>query len=93
MLSAACRTTPDLQYTATPQAPLLINIVDVLSPNFAEVLTPGEGYVGGCRLFREHPNLVCQIPQQQVPLKIHHQMPSLQRLYWKLCNFSLLVLR
>jgi hypothetical protein len=28
-----------LQYTATPQAPLLINIIDALSPSFAEVLT------------------------------------------------------
>jgi hypothetical protein len=27
-----------LQYTATPQAPLLINIIDLLSPNFVEVL-------------------------------------------------------
>ena len=36
-----------LQYTATPQAPLLINLIDVLSPNFAKVLTPGAGYTGG----------------------------------------------
>ena len=51
-----------LQYTATPQAPLLINIIDVLSPRFAELLTPGDDYVGGdtfsstilisCALFR-----------------------------------------
>lgn len=36
-----------LQYTATPQAPLLINIIDALSPSFVEVLEPGTGYVGG----------------------------------------------
>jgi hypothetical protein len=40
-----------LQYTATPQAPLLINIIDTLSPHFAEVLTPGREYVGGADFF------------------------------------------
>lgn len=36
-----------LQYTATPQALLLINLIDVLSPDFAEILTPGSTYTGG----------------------------------------------
>ncbi len=36
-----------LQYTATPQAPLLIAIQDALSPNFVRVLEPGAGYTGG----------------------------------------------
>lgn len=40
-----------LQYTATPQAPLLINIIDTLSPSFVEVLEPGTGYVGGQAFF------------------------------------------
>lgn len=40
-----------VQYTATPQAPLLINIIDALSPSFAEVLRPGAGYTGGDRFF------------------------------------------
>ncbi len=40
-----------LQYTATPQAPLLINIIDALSPSFVEVLEPGTGYVGGHDFF------------------------------------------
>lgn len=40
-----------LQYTATPQAPLLINIIDALSPAFASVLTPGPGYTGGLTFF------------------------------------------
>ena len=40
-----------LQYTATPQAPLLINIIDALSPSFAEVLTPGNAYTGGSVFF------------------------------------------
>lgn len=40
-----------IQYTATPQAPLLIALADILSPDFAETLTPGQGYVGGEMLF------------------------------------------
>ncbi|HMO75465.1 MAG TPA: Z1 domain-containing protein [Sphingopyxis sp.] len=40
-----------LQYTATPQAPLLISRIDRLSPAFAELLEPGEGYVGGKDVF------------------------------------------
>lgn len=44
-----------LQYTATPQAPLLINIIDILSPDFVELLTPGEAYVGGKQFFRQGP--------------------------------------
>lgn len=56
-----------LQYTATPQAPLLINIIDALSPNFIEVLEPGPGYVGGRAIFLDRPELVKQIPQNEVP--------------------------
>lgn len=55
-----------LQYTATPQAPLLINIIDVLSPRFAEVLTPGPDYVGGKHFFRDHPELVEIIPADEL---------------------------
>jgi hypothetical protein len=36
-----------LQYTATPQAPLLISISDSLSPGFVHVLVPGSEYTGG----------------------------------------------
>ena len=56
-----------LQYTATPQAPLLINLVDVLSPTFAEILTPGAGYVGGADFFLRNPNLIRDIPTAQIP--------------------------
>ncbi len=56
-----------LQYTATPQAPLLINLVDVLSPNFAEILTPGAGYVGGADFFLHNPTLIRDIPVPQIP--------------------------
>ncbi len=56
-----------LQYTATPQGPLLINIINVLSPKFAEVLTPGKEYVGGKDFFVDFPNLVERIPASDLP--------------------------
>lgn len=54
-----------LQYTATPQAPLLVSIIDSLSPNFVEVLDPGEEYVGGREFFADA--YVRVIPPQDVP--------------------------
>jgi hypothetical protein len=56
-----------LQYTATPQAPLLINIIDALSPDFAQVLTPGDAYTGGADFFLRQPSLVRVIPQLEIP--------------------------
>jgi hypothetical protein len=48
---------------------LLINLIDVLSPNFAEVLTPGIDYVGGREFFVYHPELVRTIPPGEIPSK------------------------
>jgi hypothetical protein len=56
-----------LQYTATPQAPLLINIIDSLSPNFVHVLAPGEDYAGGQEFFGGNSPYVRVIPSQEVP--------------------------
>lgn len=56
-----------LQYTATPQAPLLVSIVDSLSPNFVSVLEPGEEYVGGAEFFQESLDNVLVIPEDDVP--------------------------
>lgn len=60
-----------LQYTATPQAPLLINIIDLLSPRFAALLTPGPAYVGGQSFFKAQnlPNLCRNIPANEIPQK------------------------
>lgn len=55
-----------LQYTATPQAPLLINIADTLSPNFVRVLEPGSGYVGGETFFSKPSKYVETIPALDV---------------------------
>lgn len=55
-----------LQYTATPQANLFINIMDRLSPNFIKLLTPGDEYTGGIQFFRENPNLIREIPMDNI---------------------------
>ena len=60
-----------LQYTATPQAPLLINIIDALSPDFVEVLEPGEDYAGGRSFFFETHGLVSVILYDDVPTDEH----------------------
>jgi hypothetical protein len=51
-----------VQYTATPQANLLIALNDSLSPEFAELVTPGDGYVGGATLFKAHGKFAVTIP-------------------------------
>jgi len=56
-----------LQYTATPQAPLLINIIDSLSPNFVHVLEAGDEYVGGREFFGGNRRNIRVIPLHQVP--------------------------
>jgi hypothetical protein len=56
-----------LQYTATPQAPLLISIIDSLSPNFVEVLQPGDDYVGGREFFGDNLSYARVIPPNEVP--------------------------
>lgn len=57
-----------LLYTATPQAPLLISRIDVLSPDFGKVLTPGEQYIGGQEFFIEGADRCIElIPASEVP--------------------------
>ena len=58
-----------LQYTATPQAPLLISLVDSLSPNFVEVLRPGGDYVGGRDFFVDNQRLIRTIPRTDLPTR------------------------
>ena len=40
-----------IQYTATPQANLLITTMDLLSPKSHTLLQPGEDYIGGKKFF------------------------------------------
>ena len=56
-----------LQYTATPQAPILINLIDVLSPDFCVVLDPGADYVGGREFFANDLRYIVDIPPIDVP--------------------------
>ena len=58
-----------LQYTATPQAPLLISLIDVLSPRFASLLQPGPTYTGGKAFFEQEFQLVSRIPPDEIPSK------------------------
>ena len=55
-----------VQYTATPQAPLFINIMDNISPNFIQLLTPGDKYTGGIAFFKEHHFIVRDIPYSEI---------------------------
>jgi len=55
-----------LQYTATPQAPLLISLADSLSPDFVRVLTPGNEYIGGAEFFEDRQELVRAIPTADI---------------------------
>ena len=62
-----------IQYTATPQANILISIQDLLSPKSHTVLTPGNGYIGGKLFFGLGPHhdlynggLIKEIPSNQV---------------------------
>jgi len=60
-----------LQYTATPQAPLLISLIDSLSPSFVVVLTPGGSYTGGKTFFQSNLELIRVIPDNEIPSKKH----------------------
>lgn len=55
-----------IQYTATPQAPLFINILDNLSPNFIQLLTPGEKYTGGRAFCQENHFIIREIPYSEI---------------------------
>lgn len=55
-----------IQYTATPQAPLFINILDNLSPNFIQLLTPGDKYTGGREFCLENHFILREIPYSEI---------------------------
>lgn len=62
-----------IQYTATPQANILISLQDLLSPKSHTLLTPGDGYIGGKLFFGKGENhdlfnggLINQIPESEV---------------------------
>ncbi|OSZ73147.1 hypothetical protein CAP37_15935 [Hydrogenophaga sp. IBVHS1] len=56
-----------LQYTATPQANLLLAQTDLLNPSFSELVTPGDAYTGGYAFFKGAAGLTVDIPPGDVP--------------------------
>lgn len=56
-----------LQYTATPQANLLLAATDVLDPSFAKVISSGDGYTGGQVFFQKRSaDLIVQVPNSEI---------------------------
>lgn len=65
-----------VQYTATPQALMLINIIDTLSPRFVHVLEAGQGYRGGYDFFENYrTQVIREIPAAELPTR---QQPLLE---------------
>jgi hypothetical protein len=55
-----------IQYTATPQANLLVELTKELSPDYCELLPPGAGYCGAEELFPPDETYWVEIPQTDV---------------------------
>lgn len=56
-----------LEYTATPQATLLVSLVDEISPDYVCVIDPGSAYTGGRYFFQEHRSeFIEHIPESDV---------------------------
>lgn len=56
-----------LQYTATPQANLLLATTDILNPTFAKVINAGPGYAGGKVFFQERrSDLIVTVPDTEI---------------------------
>ncbi len=55
-----------VQYTATPQAPLLISEHDLLSPTYYTILTPGSGYTGGKFFLDNSDGYTVVIPEEEL---------------------------
>ncbi|HVD99555.1 MAG TPA: Z1 domain-containing protein [Cytophagaceae bacterium] len=64
-----------IQYTATPQGPLFQSIMNELSPNFIQLLTPGKGYTGGKVFFKDFSNLT-QVIDDIEPQDFPHVPPQ-----------------
>lgn len=69
-LRNALNTHAYVAYTATPQAHLLLDDIDHLSPDFCELIEPGPDYCGGAEFFGPHINNyireVSDVTQQMV---------------------------
>lgn len=75
-----------IQYTATPQANILITTMDLLSPKSHTILIPGEDYVGGKKFFGMESNgdlfngnLIKEIPKNEVYHKKQNNLKSMPK--------------
>lgn len=75
-----------LEYTATPQASLLVSITDEISPDFTCVLTPGGDYTGGHFFFQEHRDDFVRIIPPGDLAAVDHPVPP-DSLYEALASF------
>ena len=88
-----------LQYTATPQANLLAAKSDVLSPEFARILTPGDDYVGGLKLFSgdglaSHVRIIPEtetINPNTMPDEVPPSLLEALRSFWLGCSIQLYI--
>ena len=65
-----------IQYTATPQANLLLGQRDLLRPSWCEVLDPGDKYRGGERFFNNDLDLVYEIDKENFKNQEDPEMPE-----------------
>ena len=74
-----------IQYTATPQAQILISIDDILSPKSHTVLSPGAAYTGGKLFFKNEPagivngSLIRVIPEDEAYHVRHNDLKKFFR--------------
>lgn len=74
-----------VQYTATPQAQILISIDDILSPKSHTVLSPGSKYTGGKLFFKNEPkgivdgSLIKIIPDEEVYNVRHNDLEKMPK--------------
>lgn len=68
-----------IQYTATPQANLLLSHRDLLKPTWCEVLDAGNKYTGGRRFFNDEKDLIEEIDKENFKNQSDPEMPSTLR--------------
>ncbi len=74
-----------VQYTATPQAQILISIDDILSPKSHTVLSPGAAYTGGKLFFKNEPagivsgSLIKVIPAEEAYHVRHNDLDKMPK--------------
>jgi hypothetical protein len=86
-----------IQFTATPYAPLLLEVSDPLFPRFVKFLQPGPGYTGGREFFVDHKDSVVRyIPasDEQSSAKLPVELPgSLTHALWSFVIGSAVMLQ